>query len=103
MHQGLVEGNVASQKIKIIPDEQLATQTALESAEQGDLVLVLGDDVTRCWKQIIYFESGPKTKKAAKAAPVHISPEDFSGFELDDNVELIRDERGVRIAKEASD
>jgi len=103
LRQGLVESGVASQKIKMIPDEQLATQTALESAEAGDLVLVLGDDVTRCWKQIIYFESGAKTKQTSKAAPVDILPEDYSGFEFDDNVELIRDERGVRIAKEASD
>ena len=103
LRQGLVESGVDSQMIRMVPDEQLAIQTAMESAEPGDLVLVLGDDVTRCWKQIIYFESGPKTKKATKAAPVDISPEDFSGFELDDNVELIRDERGVRIAKESSD
>ena len=50
----LLEEGIASDQIEVIPDEQEANTRALEMAETGDLILVLGDNVKRTWKQIIY-------------------------------------------------
>jgi len=52
----LLEEDIHADVIEVIPDEQEATSRALEMAESGDLVLVLGDNVKRTWKQIIARE-----------------------------------------------
>ena len=102
LQAALVAAGVEPSKIQVINDEQEAVHAALGAAQAGDLVLVLGDHIKRCWKQIIYFQSD-------KATPVGVVPvprvPDIELPELtwDDGVELVRDERGVRIAPEAAD
>ena len=97
MHQGIAED-----RIDVVPDEQAAVEHALKLAAPGDLLLVLADKVKRSWKQIIYFNPGqtdpPTTRKTER-----ISMPDLEGFSLDDNLALISDERGVRIAREEAD
>ena len=65
--------------------------------------MAFGDDIKRCWKQIIYFDAGAEPRRTKAAPKVEIPLEDLESFELDADVELIRDERGVRIAREAGD
>jgi cyanophycin synthetase len=72
-------------------------------AGAGDLVLVLADNVRRSWKQIIYYKSGVKTGGAGKKMSAAAELPDLEGFELDDNLEIISDERGVRIARDEGD
>ncbi len=95
----LLELGVSADQIEVIADEQEATAHALASSESGDLVLILGDNTTRTWKQIIYFNSGAKIEDTATKAPVSINLPDFEGFELNEELEIISDERGVRIAR----
>jgi cyanophycin synthetase len=64
---------------------------------------VLADNIKRTWKQIIYFNSGAKTDDATKKASTLANLPVLDGFELDDELEIISDERGVRIAREESD
>lgn len=99
----LLEKGVPADAIEVIPDEQEATARALELAESGDLVLVLADNIKRTWKQIIYFNSGAKADAPARKAAPAISLPESQTFELDDSLELISDERGVRIAREEGD
>jgi cyanophycin synthetase len=99
----LLEEGVSADKIEVIPDEQEATSRALEMAEVGDLVLVLSDGIKRTWKQIIYFNSGAKIDDATKKAPATVNLPEIEGFRLDEDLEIISDERGVRIAREESD
>lgn len=99
----LLEMGVSADKIEVIPDEQEATSHALEMAEAGDLLLVLADSIKRTWKQIIYFNSGAKIEESTRKAPASIELPDISGFNFDDDVEIISDERGVRIAREEGD
>lgn len=99
----LLESGIAPDRIEVIPDEQEATTRALEMAETGDLILVLGDNTTRAWKQIIYFNSGARVADTGKKAAVTIDLPDTGDFELGDDLEIISDERGVRIAREESD
>jgi len=72
-------------------------------ANSGDLVLVLGDDVKRTWKQIIYFNSGAHAEDASTKAPAAIKLPETDDFTFDNDVEIISDERGVRIAREDAD
>ncbi len=99
----LLEKGVPSDHIEIIPDEQEATSQALQMAEAGDLILILGDNTTRAWKQIIYFKSGSPTSAPGKKTNTVLDLPDTLGFELADDLEIISDERGVRIAREESD
>lgn len=101
----LLECGVAESQITVIPDEQEANLAALESAAAGDLILILGDNIKRSWKQIIYFKTG-EGKAAEEAQPALVTsraPEEEEFFRLDADMELVRDERGVRIAREAED
>jgi cyanophycin synthetase len=99
----LLEEGVSADQIEVIPDEQEATTRALETAEPGDLVLVLTDAVKRTWKQIIYFNSGARVEDAPKRSSVSIELPEGENFNFHDDLELISDERGVRIAREAGD
>jgi cyanophycin synthetase len=95
----LLEDGVPADAIEVIPDEQEATLHALEIAAPGDLILVLGDNVKRTWKQIIYFNSGAHGEEVTSKAPAVIELPETEGFTFDDSVEIISDERGVRIAR----
>jgi cyanophycin synthetase len=99
----LLEKGIAADAIEVIPDEQEATDRALQLAEQGDLVLVLADNVKRAWKQIIYFKTDQAAVEDASKAPKIVELQEVEGFRLDDDIEIISDERGVRIAREEGD
>ena len=99
----LLEEGVAADRIEVIPDEQEATNRALEMAGPGDLILVLADNIKRSWKQIIYFNSGEKVEERTKPKSVSIELPEIEEFDIDDDIEIISDERGVRIAREAGD
>ena len=64
---------------------------------------MLGDNTKRTWKQIIYFNSGARVETAGKKAVNSIDLPDIGDFSMDDSLEIISDERGVRIAREEGD
>ncbi len=103
MKNKLLEEGIAADRIEVVPDEQEATTRALEIADAGDLILVLADAIKRTWKQIIYFNSGAKVEDAPKRSSVSIELPDIEDFNFHDDLEIISDERGVRIAREAGD
>jgi cyanophycin synthetase len=92
----------------VSPDEPEAIDAALRTGRAGDLLLVFADALVRSWKQIIRFrpEGAPeagaaRAPAAAAVVPVIESPiESAAPLSLDG---LIRDERGIRYAPEASD
>jgi cyanophycin synthetase len=104
LRQGLLDNGVAEEQIEIIEEEEAANNAALNMARAGDLLLILADHVARSWKQIIYFKPGEEVLRDATPAKVMDIPQEFLGeFEFDEDMELIRDERGVRIARESED
>jgi cyanophycin synthetase len=103
LRDSLLECDVSPDNIEVIPDEQQASLRALEVAAPGDLVLILGDNVKRTWKQIIYFNSEAKGEEGAPRSTVSIELPDAGEFTFDEDVEIISDERGVRIAREEGD
>jgi cyanophycin synthetase len=104
LRRGLIDNGVDDSRIEIVEDEEAANLHALNMARANDLVLILADHVARSWKQIIYFKPGDDVVSEAPAAKAMPIPEEFLGsFELEADLELIRDERGVRIARESED
>ncbi len=102
MRQALIDNGADDAAITIIPDEVEAVTAGLDQAAPGDLLVIFGDDTTRCWKQIIYFNSdgeAPVIEAAPVSRPVDTSFEEM--FESDQN--LIRDARGVRLARDISE
>ena len=66
-------------------------------------MLVLGDNVKRSWKQIIYFNSGAHAEETGAKTPVAMELPETDEFSFDSEVEIISDERGVRIARDEGD
>jgi cyanophycin synthetase len=96
----LLEGHgVGADKVTIIPDEQEAIAAALAMARPLDLLLIFGDNITRCWKQIIYFKREGDAQTAA-TAPLPLALEAGAELASLEGSTLIRDERGVRMARE---
>ncbi len=103
LRTAMLEAGVAEDAIYVVPDEQEATQRILELGRPGDLLVIFGDKIKRCWKQIIYFKPGELGMDSGATRDSRAPVIELPGFELPDDLELIRDERGVRIAREESD
>ncbi len=123
LKSSLLDNGVAEDAIRIIPDEREAVDAALKMAETGDLVLIFGDNISRTWKQIIYFnrphdaarddglaaaepsaaqQVAVEEKPAdplAEAMPVPNAP-DLPEAVLLEGMRIVRDDRGVRLADE---
>ncbi len=101
----LREQGVSEQAISVIPDEQAAMDHALRMGQPGDLLMIFADALTRSWKQVINFRpsDAPAEARAVKAvapsAP-HTQAEEPVFADLEG---LVRDERGVRLAREQDD
>jgi cyanophycin synthetase len=107
LRAALVEAGVDSGKVSIVADEQEAIDTALNMARTGDLVMIFGDAIKRCWKQIINFKPGEgvahvsdTTEDTGEYVPLEMEEE---AFHPQPDVELVRDGRGVMIAREESE
>ena len=101
LHGKLIENGVAENAVEVIADETDAVAYALNIAREGDLIVIFGDDITRCWKQVINLEietTDADQSGESKAAQSFVE-EDPGAFSLEPGEELIRDERGVRIAR----
>lgn len=98
----LLANGVEADAIDIVPDEELSVAGALDMAKKGDLLVLFVDNVSRCWNQVIHYE-GDGTIQAnvdpAKSAHSFVES-DPDAFQLDAGVRLVRDERGVRVARE---
>ena len=106
LREALLAAGVSDKKITVIADEQRSVDAALRMARPGDLLLVFGDSIARTWKQIIHFrpdDGGRGTPASAVATPLSAPRTPSPGAELPDAEQLIRDDRGVRLAREADD
>ena len=94
----LLELGVDDANITVIPEEEAAVDHALNNAEEGDLLVITADDLTRTWKQIINLNSDKEEVKETIPGTKVFVPEKAKRFVLDQDEELIIDERGVRLA-----
>ncbi len=94
----LLDLGVEDSNITVIADEEPAVDHALNMAQEGDLLVITADDLQRTWKQIINLNSDKaENKKTIPGTKVFV-PERAKRYVLDQDEELIIDERGVRLA-----
>ena len=105
MARALREADVPASRFQIIPEESAAIDAALAMGRPGDLLVIFGDNLTRSWKQIIYFSGGEHAPPELVTpppvddvlVPAHATEPDVS------RITVIADERGVRLARETDD
>ena len=98
LRSALLEAGVPAQAVEVVPDEQEAIDTALRAGQAGDLLLVFADALSRSWGQIVGFRAAvAEGERASAPATVERTASDVL---LDEGQLLIRDERGVRLARE---
>ena len=98
--QALLDAGVPDEAVELIPDEQEAMARALDIAAVGDLVLAFGDDIERSWSQITEYQASETPERALEPERrVEPASDLVPHFTFDGDEELIRDERGVRLAK----
>ncbi|WP_032097024.1 MULTISPECIES: cyanophycin synthetase [unclassified Alteromonas] len=101
----LMEQGVAEKDIEVIPSEEESIDAALASCHAGDLIVILGDNITRCWKQIVHFNNDGVAQTAesqANLTPSQDYPDKLfepveNKFELQEGQRIVNDERGVHI------
>ena len=103
LRSAMVEAGVPESDIVVLPEEVEAVERALQEAKSGDLLLVFGDDIPRTWKQLVGFqatddapESADPPEETTVSSPAP-SPPPVPAAALGE--QLIRDERGVRLAR----
>lgn len=95
----LLDLGVEDSNIVVIADEEPAVDYALNMAQEGDLLVITGDDLQRTWKQIINLNSDKETHKKTIPGTKVFVQERAKRYVLDQDEELIVDERGVRLAR----
>jgi cyanophycin synthetase len=106
MAQAVRDAGVPADRVDVIVDEQASIDFALKMAQPGDLLVIFGDNITRSWKQIIYFKGDEPALESETPAAVTAPPPPprrESSEPQRDGVALIADERGVRLARETDD
>ncbi|MCF6262561.1 MAG: cyanophycin synthetase [Xanthomonadales bacterium] len=99
LQEQLISSGVSEEQTQVVANEADAVETALNLAAEGDLLLVFGDDITRCWKQIINFNKD-KQKSSKTSSENNVSNVITDGDSgMIDSMPLIKDERGVRLAR----
>ena len=100
MRDALVTAGVEPERIALAPSEVEAIDQGLAEAAPGDLLVVFADELARSWKQIIYFKKTEREAAVAASQPVR-APAPKVGYEdmLAGAQTLVRDERGVRLAR----
>jgi cyanophycin synthetase len=101
----LEANGVPRSKIQEIPDEREAIDTALRMASPGDLLLLFADAITRSWKQVIHFHPAASDRPAVPSdVPFAVPPPlDRHAPLPEDAGTIVRDERGVRLARDDED
>ncbi len=109
IRSALRSSGIDDARIAVIPDEQLAIDAALRLAQPGDLVLIFADAVARSWKQVVHFKpeiatlTGSTTPPSDEDTVLESLDANYDAPLLSDDMVLVRDERGVRLARDADD
>ncbi len=99
LRDALVGAGVAPDDVEMIPDERESLNVALTECRAGDLLLFFGDDIARCWEQIVNFRPVDVERRTVRR-PL----EGPGATVVPDRAEaprpFVRDTRGVRLARE---
>lgn len=101
--RSLIAAGVAEDAIERISDEQAAVDAALRGAQPGDLVVLFADSLQRTWDQIVDFKPEAGAVSSQPTGPAVAALPNLPDFDVGEGQQLIRDERGVRLAREIDD
>ena len=101
----LMKAGVDEANIQVIPSEVDAIEAGLNSCNAGDLIVILGDNITRSWKQIVHFNEDGQKSIPSNDTPSQDFPEKLyehveNKFELEEGTRIVQDDRGVHIVVE---
>ena len=109
MARALREADVPADRFGIVVEEAAAVDAGLAMGKPGDLLVIFGDNLTRSWKQIIYFDAGEAAAALVEPSAVGDQPPVLVPLRVTEaevsasGATLIADERGVRLARETDD
>ncbi len=103
--KALLAKGIDRSAISIIPDEHEAIEAALRMGQPGDLLLIFADALVRSWKQVIKFRPEGSAAPVLKSTSLDValpmsSPEDAVLINMEG---MVRDERGIRFARDTED
>ena len=101
LKNALIENGVDEADIDLIVSEEVAVESALQSCEQGDLLLIFADNISRTWKQITKFGDNARVEpEPEEPQPPSLASlgDGYPEFEPPEGQKLIRDSRGVLLA-----
>jgi len=99
----LIASGVSPDRIEVIPEEPTAVATALAMGQPDDLLLIFADQPVRTWKQVIQFRPDAQAPVERIPRPVFVEVPQVPALSLGESDALVRDERGVRLARETED
>ncbi len=100
LRDALLAAGVPADRILVIPDEQVATDTALREAQPSDLLLIFGDAITRSWKQVVQFRPEAPARLVERPRTSRPEPTAPAPQPLMEDGRRIRDSRGVWLPRE---
>ena len=105
LKQTLLDCDVPEGAIHVIPNEVDAVDKALRMGEPDDLVMVFGDAITRCWKQIIGFNDAGEPVEKTETKPIQtvvsmLDNKEPDTFVLGSGLKIVTDSRGTRVVQE---
>jgi cyanophycin synthetase len=115
IRKAMIAAGTPPARIEAIPDEQEAITAALGMARPGDLLLIFADSLARSWKQVVHFRVDASDSTTASDTSLYVTgahraadPGDDAAVRavaapVADEAMLVRDERGVRLARESDD
>jgi cyanophycin synthetase len=103
LRETLIASGVSPDWIEVIPEEPTAVATALAMAQPDDLLLIFADQPVRTWKQVIQFRPDSQAPVERIPRPVFVEVPQVPALSLGESDALVRDERGVRLARETED
>lgn len=103
LQRGLLEHGVSTDAIQVVPDEQDAVDAALQMAQADDLVVLFADALARTWKQVVHFDGDTRDHGAAAKSTAPVDLPALVNLPVESGQQLVRDERGVRLAREIED
>jgi cyanophycin synthetase len=124
LRSAAIDAGFDEENIHLVPEEEKSVEVGLNLAQKGDLLLIFGDQIARCWKQITRHQQDtaagqevgalvgdgqtgrtPDTNLEERATlqDDFVPPAESTSVSLDGVGDWVHDERGVRIAREVED
>lgn len=102
IEETLFKYGIHPENIDVIHSEVDAIEHSLDECRSGDIILIFADNVTRSWKQIIYYHHEEGTV-IPEEIPFQVQSNTDQGITELDGFALIQDSRGVFFTPELSD